>query len=49
MKLLDDISALLKVESAGVEGAVIGRALYDGRIDAGAALALVGAKAASPC
>ena len=46
---LDDIGALLKVESAGIEGAVIGRALYDGRIDADAALALVGAKAASPC
>ncbi|MEE8246737.1 MAG: HisA/HisF-related TIM barrel protein, partial [Alphaproteobacteria bacterium] len=46
---LDDIGALLKVESAGIEGAVIGRALYDGRIDAGAALALVGAQAARPC
>ncbi len=44
---LDDISALLKIESAGIEGAIIGRALYDGRIDASAALAL--AKAASPC
>ncbi len=46
---LDDIGALMKVESAGIEGAVIGRALYDGRIDAGAALALVGAQAARPC
>ncbi len=46
---LDDIGALMKVESAGIEGAIIGRALYDGRIDASAALALVGAKAASPC
>ena len=47
---LDDISALLKVESAGIEGAIIGRALYDGRVDASQALALVGAaQAASPC
>ena len=46
---LDDISALLKIESAGIEGAIIGRALYDGRIDASAALALAAAKAASPC
>ncbi|MEE8187813.1 MAG: 1-(5-phosphoribosyl)-5-[(5-phosphoribosylamino)methylideneamino]imidazole-4-carboxamide isomerase [Kiloniellales bacterium] len=37
---LDDIAALMKIESAGIEGAIIGRALYDGRIDAGAALAL---------
>ncbi len=46
---LDDISALLKIESAGIEGAIIGRALYDGRIDASAALALAAAKAVSPC
>lgn len=37
---LDDISALLAMESAGVAGAILGRALYDGRIDPAAALAL---------
>lgn len=41
MASLDDIAALLKVESAGIEGAIIGRALYDGRIEPAAALALV--------
>ncbi len=37
---LEDISALLAVESDGVAGAIVGRALYDGRIDPAAALAL---------
>ena len=37
---LDDIRALLANGGKRIAGAVIGRALYDGRIDAGAALAL---------
>ncbi len=39
---LDDIKALLEVEARGVCGAISGRALYDGRLDAAAALALDG-------
>ena len=30
---LDDIRALCEVESSGVEGAVTGRAIYEGAID----------------
>ena len=41
---LDDISALMAVESEGVAGAILGRALYDGRIDPAAALALIQAQ-----
>ncbi len=37
---MDDIRALLAANCAGLEGAIIGRALYDGRIDVAAALAL---------
>lgn len=36
---IDDIAAL-KAEGAGIEGAILGRALYDGRVDPSAALAL---------
>ena len=43
---LADIVALRAVESEGVAGAILGRALYDGRIDAAEALALVGAAGA---
>ncbi len=39
---IDDIAALKAHESDGVAGAIIGRALYDGRIDLKAALALAG-------
>ena len=44
---IEDVKALLRPEHAMLEGAITGRALYDGRIDPGAALALlaVGAKA----
>jgi phosphoribosylformimino-5-aminoimidazole carboxamide ribotide isomerase len=35
------LAALAAVASEGIEGVVIGRALYDGRIDAAEALALV--------
>ena len=38
---LDDIEALLQPEYAMLEGAIAGRALYDGRLDAKAALALL--------
>ena len=38
---LDDLAALAAVASEGIEGVVIGRALYDGRLDAAEALALV--------
>ncbi len=38
---LADIEALMAAASDGIQGAIIGRALYDGRIDAAAALDLV--------
>jgi phosphoribosylformimino-5-aminoimidazole carboxamide ribotide isomerase len=38
---LDDIKALLRAENAKLEGAIAGRALYDGRLDPAAALALI--------
>jgi phosphoribosylformimino-5-aminoimidazole carboxamide ribotide isomerase len=39
---LDDIAALKAHESDGIAGAILGRALYDGRVDLKAALALAG-------
>jgi phosphoribosylformimino-5-aminoimidazole carboxamide ribotide isomerase len=39
---IDDIAALKAHESDGIAGAIMGRALYDGRIELKAALALVG-------
>lgn len=39
---IKDIEALLKVQESGIEGVIIGRALYDGRIDPAEALKLVG-------
>jgi phosphoribosylformimino-5-aminoimidazole carboxamide ribotide isomerase len=38
---LDDLAALAAVASEGIEGVIIGRALYDGRVDPAKALALV--------
>ena len=38
-----DIEALTRPENAALEGAITGRALYDGRIDPAAALALLAA------
>jgi len=38
---LADVQALLEPRAQKLEGAIIGRALYDGRLDAAAALALV--------
>ncbi len=46
---LGDIAALLRPEYATLAGAIAGRALYDGRLDASAALAMLsGAGNASP-
>jgi len=39
---LGDIAALKAHESDGIAGAILGRALYDGRVDLKAALAMVG-------
>ena len=39
---IDDVKALLRPEHAMLEGAITGRALYDGRIDAREALRLLG-------
>ncbi|WP_373087674.1 1-(5-phosphoribosyl)-5-[(5-phosphoribosylamino)methylideneamino]imidazole-4-carboxamide isomerase [Sneathiella sp.] len=36
-----DIEQLMAVEASGIEGVIIGRALYDGRIDPAAAMKLV--------
>ena len=44
---MDDVRQLLRPEYAMLEGAVAGRALYDGRIDAAAALSLVAGEAVS--
>ncbi|HTZ02771.1 MAG TPA: 1-(5-phosphoribosyl)-5-[(5-phosphoribosylamino)methylideneamino]imidazole-4-carboxamide isomerase [Xanthobacteraceae bacterium] len=38
---LDDVRALLAPRAQKLQGAIVGRALYDGRLDAGAALALL--------
>lgn len=38
---LEDIEALCKVQGSGIEGAIIGRALYEGTIDLAEAAALV--------
>jgi phosphoribosylformimino-5-aminoimidazole carboxamide ribotide isomerase len=40
---LADLAALKRVESAGIEGVICGRALYDGRIEPAAALSLLAA------
>lgn len=45
---LDDLVALKAVERSGVAGVICGRALYDGRIDPKAALAVLAGEAA-PC
>ncbi len=41
---LDDIRRLLRPDCARIAGAIAGRALYDGRLDAKAALALIRAR-----
>ncbi len=40
MSGMDDISAIKELEADGVEGVILGRALYDGKIDIPAALKL---------
>jgi phosphoribosylformimino-5-aminoimidazole carboxamide ribotide isomerase len=40
---IDDIKAMLAPRANKLEGAIAGRALYDGRLDAGEALALIAA------
>ncbi len=40
---LDDVKALLEPRAKRLAGAIAGRALYDGRLDAAKALALIGA------
>jgi len=42
---LDDVKALLEPRARKLAGAIAGRALYDGRLDAAAALSLIAAKA----
>jgi len=39
---IEDLRRLMAAGEAGIEGAICGRALYDGRLDAAEALALVG-------
>lgn len=48
-KGMDDIARLTTPEAAQLEGAIIGRALYDGRLDPAAALAAVAGETAAPC
>jgi phosphoribosylformimino-5-aminoimidazole carboxamide ribotide isomerase len=43
---LEDIRALLQPRAKKLAGAIAGRALYDGRLDAAAALQLIAAEAA---
>ncbi len=38
---IDDVKALLEPRARKLAGAIAGRALYDGRLDAAAALALI--------
>lgn len=40
---IEDLKALKREESSGIQGVICGRALYDGRIDPGEALALLSA------
>ena len=42
---LEDLRALKAEEHTGIEGVIVGRALYDGRIDIDEALALLGGTA----
>ena len=45
---IDDLEALLAVADSGIEGVISGRALYDGRLDPVAALALLADTATAP-
>ena len=46
---LDDLRALLAASARGIEGVIVGRALYDGAIEAGAALALLSEGGSPAC
>jgi len=46
---MDDLRRLKEEEAAGIDGVVIGRALYDGRIDPAEALALLSGGAEIEC
>ncbi len=46
---LDDLRALRAASGRGIEGVIVGRALYDGAIDAAAALALLAGTETPPC
>lgn len=46
---IDDVKALVRPENRILEGAITGRALYDGRLDPGEALALINAAASQTC
>lgn len=41
---IEDVTALLDADCAGIEGVITGRALYDGRLDLAAAIALTQAR-----
>jgi phosphoribosylformimino-5-aminoimidazole carboxamide ribotide isomerase len=43
---MDDITRMLQPDARKLAGAIAGRALYDGRLDAAEALALIRSKAA---
>lgn len=45
---IDDVRALLQPDYARLEGAISGRALYDGRLDPSEALALIAASRSAP-
>ncbi len=46
---IDDVKHLLQPEYSALAGAITGRALYDGRLDAKEALALLANREVSPC
>jgi phosphoribosylformimino-5-aminoimidazole carboxamide ribotide isomerase len=46
---LDDLRAVAARAADGLAGAIVGRALYDGRVDLAAALALAAGPGAPPC
>ena len=41
---LEDLLGLLPLEGLGVTGVIVGRALYDGRVDLGEALQAIGSQ-----
>jgi len=45
---IDDVKALLEPRASKLEGAIAGRALYDGRLDPAEALGLIAASRKAP-